>query len=42
MTLFIENLFQNKSKQQAFREAQLAILKKYEKPYYWGAFVMMN
>lgn len=42
MTLFIQNLFLNKSKQEAFREAQLAILEKYEKPYYWGAFVMMN
>ncbi|ANQ49182.1 CHAT domain-containing protein [Flammeovirga sp. MY04] len=42
MTKFYEYWSDNNDRHQAFRKAQLDILKKYERPYYWGAFVMIN
>ncbi len=42
MTRFIQELLNDKPKQEAFRIAQLALVEKYEAPYFWGAFVMLN
>ena len=40
MVLFYTNLIQSKDIDQAFREAQNAMSKKYD-PYFWAAFVLM-
>ncbi len=43
MTLFYENwLGKNQSKREAFKNAQAEIKKRYIKPYYWAAFVMVG
>ncbi|MTI38347.1 CHAT domain-containing protein [Fulvivirga lutimaris] len=42
MTLFYENLAQGKEKYYAFRDAQLALMKEYPEPFYWGAFKIVG
>ena len=42
MSSFIKFYLASKDKQGAFRRAQIELAKKYEHPYYWGAFVMLN
>jgi CHAT domain-containing protein len=42
MTTFYESLLSGKSKREAFKIAQLELKKKYNEPYYWGAFVMVG
>jgi CHAT domain-containing protein/tetratricopeptide (TPR) repeat protein len=42
MTSFYSNLVKGGTKQNAFKQAQLALMTKYKDPYYWGAFVMMG
>ncbi len=42
MTTFYKNWVSLGDKYKAFRSTQLAMSKKYEKPYYWGAFVIMG
>lgn len=42
MSHFYENWNRLGDKHQAFREAQVQIMKEYKKPYYWGAFVLVN
>ena len=40
MTEFYNQWLKGKEKNQAFRDAQLTLMKKYDYPFYWGAFVM--
>jgi len=40
MELFYKNLLSGQTKSEALQQAQLAMMKKYENPYYWGAFVL--
>jgi CHAT domain-containing protein len=42
MTSFYRNWLLTGNKQSAFIKAQLDIKKKYQLPYYWGAFVMVG
>ena len=42
MTEFYSEWFKLKDKRQAFRQAQLYVMKKYADPFYWGAFVMVG
>ena len=42
MTTFYSNWVKEGDKYAAFRSTQLAMSKKYESPYYWGAFVIMG
>lgn len=42
MANFYKYWLQNQDARQAFRNAALALKKKYPDPYYWGAFVMVN
>ena len=42
MTYFYSYLLEGKSKREAFKLAQLQLKKKYESPYYWGAFVLVG
>jgi len=42
MTLFYQNWTAGKTKADAFTQAQRSLKKKYNSPYYWGAFVMMG
>jgi antitoxin component YwqK of YwqJK toxin-antitoxin module/CHAT domain-containing protein len=42
MTAFYQNWMSGTTKAEAFRQAQLQLKKKYNSPYYWGAFVMMG
>lgn len=42
MTLFYQNWAAGKTKADAFTLAQRSLKKKYNSPYYWGAFVMMG
>lgn len=42
MTNFYTNWTKVGNKQKAFKQAQLQLMAKYSKPYYWGAFVMMG
>ncbi|MFM8913204.1 MAG: CHAT domain-containing protein, partial [Flammeovirgaceae bacterium] len=42
MTNFYTNWAKGGNKQKAFKQAQLQLMTKYNKPYYWGAFVMMG
>jgi CHAT domain-containing protein/Flp pilus assembly protein TadD len=42
MSTFYTAYAKTGNKQQAFRQAQLALMAKYPEPYYWGAFVMMG
>jgi hypothetical protein len=42
MTGFYNEWFKLKNSRQAFRQAQLNLLKKYPEPYYWGAFVLVG
>ncbi|TAL68556.1 MAG: tetratricopeptide repeat protein [Bacteroidetes bacterium] len=42
MTSFYTKWLEGKSKRQAFREAQLELMKLHPEPYYWGAFVMVG
>ncbi|MBB6459628.1 CHAT domain-containing protein [Flammeovirga kamogawensis] len=42
MTTFYKKWFETGDKYQAFKEAQLVLMNEYKKPYYWGAFVMVN
>ncbi len=42
MTLFYQNWMKGQSKTTAFKNAQLELKKKFEEPYFWGAFVMMG
>ncbi len=42
MTRFYTNFLISKDKAAAFRQAQLDIKKKYEAPFYWGAFVLIG
>lgn len=42
MTNFYTNWTKMGNKQKAFKQAQLQLMAKYNKPYYWGAFVMMG
>jgi CHAT domain-containing protein len=40
MELFYKNLLAGLTKSEALQKAQLTMMKKYENPYYWGAFVL--
>ena len=40
MELFYKNLLAGLTKSEALQQAQLVMMKKYENPYYWGAFVL--
>lgn len=42
MTAFYQNWIGGKDKLTAFNDAQKTIKKKYESPFYWGAFVMVG
>jgi CHAT domain-containing protein len=42
MTSFYSNWMSGQEKSLAFKQAQLQLKKKYNHPYYWGAFVMMG
>ena len=42
MKNFYSNWIKLRSKQKAFKQAQLQLMAKYKEPYYWGAFVMMG
>ncbi|MEO9869621.1 CHAT domain-containing tetratricopeptide repeat protein [Ekhidna sp.] len=42
MTTFYEEWLSHGNKQQAFNAAQKRLKEKYNKPYYWGAFVMIG
>jgi CHAT domain-containing protein len=42
MSNFYRNWIRLGDKHQAFTRAQLQLKDKYEKPYYWGAFVMIG
>ena len=42
MTNFYREWIQSGDKLLSFQKAQKALREKYEEPYYWGAFVMMN
>lgn len=42
MSTFMDIYLENNDKAVAFREAQIKIAEKYNHPYYWGAFVMLN
>ena len=42
MKNFYANWIKLRSKQKAFKQAQLQLMAKYKEPYYWGAFVMMG
>ena len=42
MTTFYEQWLSGQTKQNAFKAAQLKVREKYESPYYWAAFVMMD
>jgi CHAT domain-containing protein/antitoxin component YwqK of YwqJK toxin-antitoxin module len=42
MTLFYEIWLSGKSKQAAFKMAQMKLREKYKVPYYWGCFVMVG
>ncbi|NME68511.1 CHAT domain-containing protein [Flammeovirga aprica] len=42
MNEFYEQWFKTKDIDQAFRNAQLTLMKEYRDPYYWGAFVMVH
>ena len=40
MGLFYKNMLAGQTKSEALQRAQLEMMKKYENPYYWGAFVL--
>jgi CHAT domain-containing protein len=42
MTNFYNELIKTSNQKEAFRKAQLKTKEKYEKPFYWGAFVMVG
>lgn len=42
MTNFYQQWLKSGNKQQAFKQAQMQLMQKYQQPYYWGAFVMMG
>jgi CHAT domain-containing protein len=42
MNGFYDLWIKSGNRQQAFRDAQLQLMKKYRQPYFWGAFVMMD
>ncbi|MBB6464058.1 CHAT domain-containing protein [Flammeovirga kamogawensis] len=42
MNTFYERWMSTGNKEIAFREAQLVVKKEYVKPYYWGAFILVN
>lgn len=42
MSTFMDMYLETNDKAVAFRQAQIALAKKYNHPYYWGAFVMLN
>lgn len=42
METFYQELVKTNSKHQAFRKAQEAVREKYENPYYWAAFIMLD
>ena len=42
MNAFYDLWIKSGDRQQAFRDAQLQLMKKYRQPYFWGAFVMMD
>ncbi len=42
MTNFYKNRMSSKSVAEAFRNAQLTLMKQYKEPYYWGAFIMFS
>ncbi len=42
MTSFYQNWLASGDREAAFRKAQQSVKAKFEAPYYWGAFVMMN
>lgn len=42
MTAFYENWLSSGNPQEAFLQAQRKLKEKYPKPFYWGAFVLMN
>ena len=42
MGYFYKSLITGHDKRQAFREAQRQLKKKYDNPYYWAAFVMLD
>ena len=42
MTTFYQLWLGGKSKREAFRLAQLKMKKKYKRPYFWGAFIMVG
>jgi CHAT domain-containing protein len=42
MTAFYHGWLNGKTKQEAFKTAQMQVREKYKSPYYWAAFVMMD
>jgi CHAT domain-containing protein len=42
MLAFYQNIKEGKSVGQALKEAQLALMEKYEHPFYWGGFMLMG
>lgn len=42
METFYNELVKTKSKRKAFQKAQSAVREKYEDPYYWSAFIMLD
>ena len=42
MTEFYKNLLAGKSKRESFRMAQSAVRDRYEDPFYWAAFIMLD
>ena len=42
MQEFYTNLVKGKSKRESFYDAQNEVRKKYDSPYYWAAFIMLD
>lgn len=42
MTTFYKELLKTRSKHEAFKEAQRVLREKYEDPYYWASFIMLD
>lgn len=42
MTRFYDNMWKGKSKHEAFKDAQYYLRKKYNDPYYYAAFILLD
>ena len=42
MTLFYENYYTTEDKRKAFADAKKQLMKEYNSPYYWGAFILIG